>query len=341
MPGSELTMGNHNNSLADSTFDAYLLLTLITGFVGAVCVFARYVESQNHFNYDSRLARILGGFFLLMVKLLHTKSVDDPLISTEGKLITAGPHKTGWDAIAFATRYQGDPIRIFATDAYNGVPLIAKLMNIFKVIPVAAHPLKNADGSSSNTSTIDLASKVLQEKGCVSLFPQGNFALIGQKPHMIYPGAARLAISNKVPIDVIRLDGFWSLQDPLIPLFIRNNLYYRAFLSILHLNNVQVTLCCTIDFHLKSENEHLTYEEQEAEINAQLYAFYRHTEDLTPNQINSIKMEIASGNHKNIWKARHEQYKTEKEIRGLEQKLTFFKQEEARLEEPTRVSMKL
>lgn len=341
MPGPNLNIENQNDSLIESTFNAYFLLTALIGFIGAICAFARYAESQNHFNYDNRLARILAGFFLLMIKSLHTQRIDTPLIPTAGRLITAGPHKKGWDAIALTTLYQGEPIRFFATDAYNGVPLIAKLMKISKVIPIAAHPIKNADGSSSNAASLDLASKVLEENGCVGLFPQGNFALIGQRPHMIYSGAARLAIRNKVAIDVIRLDGFWSLQNPFIPLFIRNNLLYRAFLSFLHPNNVRVTLCCSIDVHLKPENAHLSDAEKEEEINARLYAFYRHTEELNPDQIDLIKKEIASGEHRAIWSARKEQDKIERDIRGLGQKLSFFKQEEIRLEEPTRVSMGL
>jgi 1-acyl-sn-glycerol-3-phosphate acyltransferase len=173
---------------------------------------------------------------------------------------------------------------------------------MFKTIPIAANGAKSHSGRSANATALDDASKVLSEKGCVALFPQGNFSKIGQEPPRVYAGAAMLALKNKIPVHVIRLDGFWSLNDPLIPIVIRNNTLYRAFLSIFHMNNVRANLCCEIDFHLKPENESLSDEAKIEEISAQLYAYFRHTGELTVDEIGTIKTEISSQTHLLIWK---------------------------------------
>ena len=155
---------------------------------------------------------------------------------------------------------------------------------------------------------------MLQNKGCVAIFPQGNFSRIGESPRRIYDGTAKIAIHNQVPIEVIRLDGFWCLQNPLIPLFIKNNLFYRAFISFFHMNNVSVHQCEIIDFHLKPENQHLSEQEKIDEINARMYAYYRHTEELSPLQIKAIsELEISQKKHCLFWKNKQDEDKQEKE----------------------------
>lgn len=133
---------------------------------------------------------------------------------------------------------------------------------------------------------------------------------------------------------MIRLDGFWCLQNPFFPLFIRNNVSYRAFLSMFHMNNVRTTLCRVIDFHLMPENEGLKDEEKIEEICAQLYAYYRHTQELTVEQIDTIKTEISDKTHLLIWNNKVKQDDLGKQLSNL-------KKESARLEEPTLRSMRL
>jgi 1-acyl-sn-glycerol-3-phosphate acyltransferase len=229
---------------------------------------------------------------------------------------------------------EGTPPRFFATDAYNFVPGVSSFMKMFKTIPVESRAIKDNTGRSANAGTLELASKALKEKGCVALFPQGNFARIGQDAPRVYTGAAQLALKNKIAIHVIRLDGFWSLQNPLIPMFIRNSAAYRAFLSAFHVNNVRTTLCCVIDFHLQPENQHLGEKEIIDEICAQLYAYYRHTQELTGEQIDTIKDEIKNKTHLEIW---HNKVKQDE----LGKQLITLKKEEAKLEEPTTKAMRL
>ena len=139
---------------------------------------------------------------------------------------------------------------------------------------------------------------------------------------------------NKIPIHVIRLDGFWSLQNPLIPVFVRNSIYYRAFLSAFHVNNVRTTSCGVIDFHLQPENKDLSDEKKIEEICAQLYAYYRHTQELTVEQIAVIKKEISDKTHLLIWNNKVKQDELGKELITL-------KKQGAELEEPTLKSMRL
>ena len=218
-------------------------------------------------------------------------------------------------------------------------------MKMFKAITVEAKPTEGAkppslgqagktDESiqSANNKALEQASKALDEDGCVALFPQGNFSKLGQEPPRIYAGVAKLALMNKIPIHVIRLDGFWCLQNPLIPLFVRNSQAYRAFLSGLHVNNVRPTLCCVIDFHLQPENAVLSVEKKIEEISAQLYAYYRHTKELSSPQIEAIKTQITDKTHLLIWKnkvARDD----------LKKQLTNLQKEGAQLDEATSTSM--
>lgn len=299
---------------SQTTWSASHLLLMLTGFSISVYALARFAESKNQLNYDRRLARIIAGFLNLTMNMLHTTAGDLEIINTDAKLITAGPHRTGWEAFVLASKIKGTPPQFFATDMFNVLPGVASFMKMFKVITVEAHPTKKETGHTANASALEKASEALKEKGCVALFPQGNFSKLAMDPPRVYNGAAKLAVMNKVPIHVIRLDGYWCLQNPLIPLFVRNSLYYRAFLSGFHMNNVRSTLCCVIDFHLKPENESLTDDEKIEEINALLYAYYRHTQELTPAHIDSIKTSISDKTHLLVWRNRVKQDELQKEL---------------------------
>ncbi|WP_058533722.1 lysophospholipid acyltransferase family protein [Legionella saoudiensis] len=322
------------NDYDESGVSVYTTLFLLTGITVAAYALLRFVESNNRLRYEDRFARIIAGILILVMRMLHTRSGDLEITNAEKQVLAIGPHRTGWEAIAVASKMEGTPPRFFATTNFDSIPLVSSFLRKFKTIPVDAQATRGENGRSANADALDKASKVLNENGCVALFPQGNFARLGEDPPRVYAGAAKLALDNKVPIQVIRLDGFWSLQNPLIPMFIRNSASYRAFLSFFHMNNVRATLCCTIDFHLKPENENLSDEEKIDEICAQLYAFYRHTDELTTEQIKAIKPEIEKKTHLLIW---HNKVAQD----GLKKQLTNLKKEEAELEEPTQELMRL
>ena len=193
-------------------------------------------------------------------------------------------------------------------------------MKMFKVITIQATSVKDEHGRSANAVALDDASKVLQNHGCVAIFPQGNFARIGQKPPRIYNGTANLAVANELPIHVIRLDGFWSLNNPLIPVFMRNNTFYRAFFALFHLNSVRVNLCDVIDVHLQAEHENSSDEEKIEAINARLYACYRQTEELTPEKMNKLKSTFSDPDniHLSIWRNKVRQDALKKELVKVE-----------------------
>lgn len=326
----------HNN-YDESVASAYNILFLLAGLAVATYAIARFAESNNQLNYENRFARIIAGLLLLMTRIMHTKSGDLEITNapTENKLIAVGPHRTGWEAIVVASKMKGTPPQFFATTAFNSIPGVSSFLKMFKTIPVEATATKSGNGRSANAGALEQASKALSEHGCVALFPQGNFARLGQEPPRVYTGVAKLALMNKTPIHVLRLDGFWSLQNPIIPVFVRNSAYYRAFLSWFHMNNVRTTLCCVIDFHLKPESENLSEEEKIEEICAQLYAYYSCTQELTPKQIDAITTaEISTKTHLLIWKKKVEQCELEKQLSNL-------KKEEAKLKEPTLELMKL
>ncbi|QMT59141.1 1-acyl-sn-glycerol-3-phosphate acyltransferase [Legionella sp. PC997] len=328
---SNLEQLNNNDESGSSTFT---LLFLLAGLTMMTYAIARIAESNNHLNYENRFARILAGFLLLMTRMMHTKGGDLELTDTQKQLIAVGPHRTGWEAVVVASKIKGTPPRFFATDAYNNIPGVKGFLKMFHAIPVESKATKSEAGRPANAGALEEASKALNENGCVALFPQGNFSRLGQEPPRVYTGAARLALMNKVPIHVIRLDGFWSLQNPVIPLFVRNSAYYRAFMSAFHMNNVRATLCSVIDFHLKPENDGLSEEAKIEEICAQLYAYYRHTQELTPKQIATIKEEISKKTHLLIWNNKVKQDDLGKQLSNL-------KKEGKELEEQTLTSMKL
>lgn len=326
MPGLNLLTSEQPES------SNFTLLFFLTGLAIATYAIAKLAESNNQLEYDSRIAHRLSRVLTYIVHLLHTRS-GGLEITAENALIAIGPHRTGMDAIVVASKVKGTAPRFFATDSFKAIRGVDSLMRTFNVIPVEANATRG-DGRSANAKALEEASKTLSERGCVAIFPQGNFAKLGQEPPKIYSGAAQLALRNNVPIHVIRLDGFWCLQNPFLPVFIRNHVFYRVVLSaFFHMNNIVPTLCCIIDFHLKPENKSLSEEQKIEEINAQLYAYYRHTGELNPKQIGHIKNEISNKLHLMIWKNRLEQDKLGKQLSQL-------KKEEATLEEPTLASMR-
>jgi 1-acyl-sn-glycerol-3-phosphate acyltransferase len=213
------------------------------------------------------------------------------------------------------------PPQFFATDAFHAIPGVASLFDMFRVITIKAKASKDGQqGRSANAEALDEASRILQHNGCVAVFPQGNFARIGQKPPRIYNGTATLAVTNKMPIHVIRLDGFWSLSNPVIPVFIRNNTFYRAFFALFHMNRVRVNLCDVIDVHLQAEHENSSDEEKIEAINARLYACYRQTEELTPEKIDKLKSTFSEPDniHLSIWRNKVRHDKLIKELAQVE-----------------------
>jgi len=303
----------------DSSYDALLALA---GVALATYAMARFCESQDRLGYEQRVTRIISGFIQLTMRTWHTTTRSDVEITSErGCLIALGPHRASLDAFAFVSKIKLNgvtPPQFFATDVFNAIPGISSLMKMFKVITIQATSVKDEHGRSANAVALDDASKVLQNHGCIAIFPQGNFARIGQKPPRIYNGTANLAVTNELPIHVIRLDGFWSLNNPLIPVFMRNNTFYRAFFALFHLNSVRVTLCDVIDFHLQPEYINLSPEEKIEGINARLYAYYRQTEDLMPEDIDPIQTTLSNKINISIWQNIVQQDVLKKDLLKLE-----------------------
>lgn len=294
----------------ESSLNAYNAILLISAFAGMVYAWTKWeehAESLNQLDFESRFARVLAGSLKILVNLLHT--TDNGFnISPDAKLITSGPHRTGWEAVVIASKMTGQPPRFLATDKYNFIPGVAWFMNMFNVITIDS---KNKKGA------VEATNKALQEQARIILFPQGGFSKIDQDPRMVYAGAANFALKHKLPIEVIRLDGFWSLNNALIPLTVRNNDYYRAILSSLHMNNVHVTLCTTINYHLDPKNDAISDADKVEEICAQMYAYYRPTQELRVEQIELIKQDIATGNHRAIWSNKSNQNHLQKALVNL------------------------
>lgn len=285
-------------------------LLMFASFLSVTTATLMLVEAQNQLEYESRSTRIVAGILKLLMRVQHSQQNELYMNPTpqRGRLISIGPHRTGWEAIVVASQLKGAPPQFFATDAFKMIPGVTLFYEMFKVIVIESKASKSQSGQSANHQALEKAQAVLQNKGCVAIFPQGGFSIIGESPRRIYDGTAKIAINNQVPIEVIRLDGFWCFQNPLIPLFIKNNTFFRAFLSFFHMNNVRSHLCEVIDFHLKPENSHLSDEEKIEEINARLFAYYRHTEELSKAEIETIgAKEIAQKTHLSFWKEKKEE----------------------------------
>lgn len=310
----------------NSTSSAYNLLFLLAGIAAMTYALARFAESQNTLNYEHRLTRIVAGSIMFFVNLLHTQKGDVALPDGKKKVFALGPHRTGWEAAVFATKMKGEPPRFFGTTAYDVVPGVHSFMEMFKRIPIIPSPDKHKMKGAANEAALELAYKVIQEEGCVALFPQGNFARIGEDPPRIYTGAAKIALHEKVPLHVIRLDGFRCIENTWLPLFIRNYAYYRAMLSFFSINNIRITMCTEIDFHLRPENAQLSDDEKITEICAQLYAYYRQTKELSTEEIKAIKEQINDNKHHQFWQNKINQ-------EDVKKKLIELKDEEVKLEQ--------
>ncbi|MDR3503231.1 MAG: 1-acyl-sn-glycerol-3-phosphate acyltransferase [Legionella sp.] len=318
-----------NNNDDDFSTNYYLLFTLLVGLATTLYLITK-AASQNRLSFKDPTARFIAGVLTLMVNTLHTKRGDLEITNPEGQIIAIGPHRTGLlDAAVASSKITGTPPRFFATDAFNTIPGVAAFMKMFETIPVAAKTTKN-NTQSANAGVIDLGCEALSNKGCVALFPQGNFAKLGQDPHPVYAGAAKMALKSKAPIQVIRLDGF-GFEKSLLPAFILNNSVYRAMFSLFSIRNITATRCCVIDFHLQPENENLTDEEKIEEICAQIYAYFRKSKDLTSKQIDEIGTDISSKKHHLIWGNKKAQEENKKEWVGL-------KKDEAAFDEPLSLS---
>ena len=315
-----------------SSNNIWFILTAGIAIAGAFALI-KLDKSSKRLTYDSILACKIAGFLNIWMNVFHTAKDGLEIINEGSKIIVAGPHRTSLDGLTVASKIKGTPPQFFITDQFDAIPGMKSFLTMFKMIPIKAVVTKNENGQSGNAGALDEASKVLNNNGCVALFPQGNFAKINQEPPKIYPGAARLAVKHKLPIQVLRLDGFWSLQNPLIPLVIRNNTFYRAFFSLFHLNNIRTTVCCEIDFHLKPENEHLSDDEKIDEINAQMYAYYRQTQELTVEQIDKIKTLISNKKHHPIWNNKVKQDALQKELIKFPQEFIKLKKELFKLKE--------
>jgi len=323
----------HNDNSPSFPYNIALLLIAISTIIYLI----RIAESHNRLHYDNRLARILSGLLRMVANNWHTKSNDIEITDTTRKIFAIGPHQTGLiDASVVISKMTGTPPSFFVTDAFNHIPGVAAFINLSKGILVKSD---KKFSESVKADVLKIAGKVLDENGCIAIFPQGNFTKLGKEPPRIYEGTAKLALRKKTPIHVIRLDGFWCMENWLLPVFIRNNSYYRAFLSALHMNNIRVMQCDVIDFHCGlgdhiCENEDSqNYKEVINEICAQLYAYFRHTNNLTTQQIGVIKDEIGTKMHLTIWESKLKQV-------VLEKKLSAEKKEEAKLSEPTFLAMR-
>ncbi|MFJ1266943.1 lysophospholipid acyltransferase family protein [Legionella lytica] len=319
MLGDSNTPYNNDN---DSLTSYYVLFTLLVGLATTLYLITRAM-SQNRLAYKDPSARLIAGSLTMMMNTLHTTKGDLEIKDAGGQVLAIGPHRTGLvDAAVTASKIIGTPPRFFATDAFNVLPGVGAFMKMFKTIPVV-EKAKRTTGQSANSGVIELGCEALDNKDCVALFPQGNIAKLGQDPHPVYAGAAKMAVKSNVPIQVIRLDGF-GFEKSLLPTFIINNTMYRAMFSLFSIRNITATRCCVIDFHMQPENKHLTDEEKIDEICAQMYAYFRESKDLTPQQIKKIDTDIESKKHLLIWGNKKAQEEAKKTLSTLKKEEALF-----------------
>lgn len=300
----------------------YYSLVLLIELLATACALAKFLESRNRFNYKDPVARIIVGT-LMLVMGYHTRGGS---LDIQNGVIAMGSHKTGaLDGCAIIHLLEGKPVRVMVTDAFNWIPGVKPFLTMFGTIFKKEHArtATKEEREENKTITEGRVADALKNGGRFLIAPEGNFAKLGQQPLFIQEGAAKFSIDNKVPLHIVRLDGFWCISNPLLPVWFKNLSLYRALFSFLHMNNIRVTLCSTLTFHLDKTDEELNNPEIKGqlinEMSAQLYAFYRHTEELTLKDIENIKEEIKQGHHLPIWKERLEQQKLLKEIKGLKE----------------------
>lgn len=280
------------------------LIASITSFFLFTYLLMRMAERSCRIEYKSRATRTAAGFINLFLKAWHLKANNLKIYANKKTIIAAGPHRTGGlDGAIVISTVVGNPPRSWATDSFSALPIIgpnviAPLLHAFHAISVKANA-KKIGGKSANSDAKDKAEDVVNNEGCFLVFSQGNFAYLGKEPPRVYNGTAEIAINTNTPIHVVRLDGFTSFD--YLPLFITNNVYFRSMLSMLVPNNVRVTLCSVIDWHLKEENMNIPFNEKVRLINAELYAYFRNTDQLSVKQIDDIRQSIKDKTHLTIW----------------------------------------
>lgn len=301
----------------------------------------RIAYVNNRLDYDSVITRTMAGFLKMYVNLWHAEPED---LKINARIVAFGVHNSAIEVIAAATQIKGEPTGEYVRrlpfmspqPVYKAPPLHAVVTNRFdkpglkqfldrfEVIRVDFSADKKTPRAPGELPpSVQKAGEVLDEKpdSCVLVCPQGDFAYedLNDKDNevpRIFNGTALLALHKNEAIQVVRGDGLWSLQNPWIPHFIKNTLLYHAFGTVMHPNNIRTIAPWVIDFHLKPENAHLSREEKIFEINAQLYAFFRHRE-LTPEEVKNIHREIESGTHRLIWQNRLDREAIKKELKGL------------------------
>jgi 1-acyl-sn-glycerol-3-phosphate acyltransferase len=304
-------MGDTDFSAYDSDDVPYSTLAKLAGFLFFSYSMLKVHEYSQRLEYEDTLTRYTAGVLQLVARTFHMNNTDSPDITSEGKnLFAIVPHRTSWEGIAVAANMRGNPPQFLVNTSFNNIPGVESFLKLVKAIPVEDKARRTTDGRAANLGAVEAAIKALENNGSVAIFPQGGFARIGEPPKRIFSGTARIAIETNTPIRVIRLDGFWSLENSLISQSIRNNRYYRFFFSTLHPNRVRTTECFKIDFHLA--NPGLSLDEKIFELNAQLYAFAKYTKELSKDDLENIKTEIAQGEHREIWQEKCLQYEKQK-----------------------------
>lgn len=317
---SDLFLSNDNDNSSLTISNLLLLLTATAMVIYLIERCGKSLEAYNRLDYDRRAARIISGLFRFIVNSLHTKNNDIRLPDGEGKIFVVGPHRTGFvDAAVFASKMQGTPPTFLATDFFNRIPGVSTLLRLTKTIEV---PTNTAGLSPGKKNVVQLACEVLDSNGCIVLFPQGSFSRPGQEPPIVRRGAAEIALKSKKPIYIYRLDGFPSIENASLPLFITNNSLYRAFFTAFFPNNVTVRDCGVIDEHLKPENADLTEDQKLKLLDklcADMFGHFFVTKSLTRQQNDLLDTTIADKRHLTIWNNRMKQLSLEKDLKIIKQ----------------------
>jgi 1-acyl-sn-glycerol-3-phosphate acyltransferase len=285
-------------------------------FTGLTRTWSAWEAARDQFHLESPFARKTAGFIMLFMNFWHMSPDNQEIKDAKKNIVAVGPHRSSLDGPAVASRITGTIPSFFVTNGFDRIPGVKRFLDMFQVIKV------NFDGDKSES--LREGARILKKDGCVVMLPEGDFRT--EDPLRIQNGASKLALADvegvenpePVMIQVIRPDGFDSLKNPFIPVFLRDSAIYRAFLMALHKNNIRLTCCRVIDFHLKKENAHLSTEEKKFEINAQLYAYFRHFQCLTPKEIEAIDIEIEHGTHRLIWQNKLERDAIPKKLKALE-----------------------
>jgi len=297
----------------DGQIAATLSMLQLTSFFFFLSAYKVHEYSQC-LNYDDRVTRYCAGMLQLIMRTFHLNNLESDTIKAPGKtLLAVLPHQTSWDSMALGAVMVGQPPRYYTIKNFLDIPGVGAIMRRFQAIPIEDSTGKDEKAKEKakqrNRDAEKEAQDILDNDGCVAIFPQGGFAKIGKPPLPVFNGTARLALNTKepTPIRVVRVSGFWSLENPLIPVSWRNNRMYRFLGTLLQFNRVKVTEEHTITWHIK--NSGATTDEKVRHINAELFAF------ANQNDNQSIKAMIKSGDHLTQWDAKLRDYQEEKAAR--------------------------